>query len=415
MAESQVVTVRGSASGVINEAPAIPGGVGRSSLAVGGAVRRATGGYGCHLVDDAGQTLLDLNNNFTTLVHGHGHPAILEAAVRALSDGVCFGMPNALELEHAELLVARFPHADQVVYANSGTEAVMLALRVARARTRKAKVLLVANAYHGTGDAALAGVGLGIEHGVPASAQADVVAVPHNDLAALRAAFREHAPTLAAVLLDLLPNRAGLVPLSPEFVASAAELAARHGIPLIVDEVISFRLDHAGHQSRYQLVPDLTILGKGIGGGFPVGAVVGSEDLMSSLNPEVSDSVEHGGTFSGNPVTMAAGIASLRLLDAPAIASLNALGARVRTALEPVARARGWEVRGIGSLLRLMPGPGLGDPLALARALWWAAYGRGILLMPTGMLALSTPMDGSVVEEIAGSLDDALAEISGEL
>jgi glutamate-1-semialdehyde 2,1-aminomutase len=408
------VTARGLPSGVIDQAPAIPGGVGRSSLAVGGAVHRALGGYGCRLLDDAGRTLLDLNNNFTTLVHGHGHPAILEAAVRALGEGACFGMPNAVELEHAELLVARFPHADQVVYTNSGTEAVMLALRVARARTRREKVLLVANAYHGTADAALAGVGLGIEHGVPASAQADVVAVPHNDVEALGAAFREHTATLAAVLLDLLPNRAGLLPLSADFVASARELSARQGIPLIVDEVISFRLDHAGHQSRYKLVPDLTVLGKGIGGGFPVGAVIGSEDLMSSLNPQVSDTVEHGGTFSGNPVTMAAGIASLRLLDAAAIDSLNALGDLVRSALEPRARLRGWELRGVGSLLRLVPGADLGDATALTRALWWAAYRRGILLMPTGMLALSTPMDGTVVGEIISILDDALAEVSGE-
>ncbi len=389
----------------------IPGGIARSSLLVGPPVHRAVRGSGCYVVDQSGRALLDLNNNFTTLVHGHRHPAIHAATVAALEDGVCFGMPNRVEMEHAEVLAARFPHAEQVVYTNSGTEAAMLAIRVARARTRRSKVVFVAGAYHGTSDIALAAAGYGTESGVPAGVLEDLVTVPHNDVDALARMMSQGGGSVAAVVLDLLPNKAGLMQLSQTFVAAARELTAKHGALLIVDEVISFRFSHAGLQARYDAVPDLTVLGKLIGGGFPVGAVVGSADAMEPLDPFAPAAVEHGGTFSGNPVTMCAGIASLQLLDGAAIERLNSMGDQVRAELEPAANELGWELRGLGSVLRLLPPAGEPDPAGRTRALWWAAYDRGCLLMPTGMLSLSTVMHDETVADIVATLVAALDDV----
>jgi glutamate-1-semialdehyde 2,1-aminomutase len=392
-------------------AQAIPGGVGRSSLAVGLPVHRAVRGEGCYVTDETGRQLLDLNNNFTALVHGHGHPAIQAAAAAAIAEGISFGMPNPHELEHAALLASRFTHADQVVYANSGTEAVMLAIRAARAQTCRPRIVFVSGAYHGTSDVALVAAGHGMESGVPSGVAADTITVPHNDVDALARAIGDGA-NVAAVVLDLMPNKAGLLPLSQEFVDAAREFTSRHDALLVLDEVISFRFALSGLQERYGVVPDLTAVGKLIGGGFAVGAVVGTTRAMSALNPLADNALEHGGTFSGNPVTMRAGIASLTLLDRRAIDRLNTLGDRLRSALEPAAEQAGWEIRGFGSVLRLLPPADDPDPRGRARALWWAAYNRGCLLMPTGMLSLSTAMPDDVVNRVTSTVADALDEIT---
>ncbi len=376
-----------------------PGGVGRWSGFLGDyASPTAVRGRG-HLIEDQdGRELIDLNNNFTVLVHGHAHPAIVAAGVEALQDGACFGLPNVHELDHAEALVERVPWVEQVRYTNTGTEAVMTAVRVARAHTGREKILIVSPSYHGTADAVLP-VTASVR-GVPQGVLRDTLLVAPDDVEGLRAMFEQHRDELAAFVLDLMPVAIGARPLSAEFVSTARELSARAGTLMIVDEVISFRLARAGFaHAHYGLEPDLLAIGKVVGGGLPIGAVLGRAQVLAVLDPHDPQAIFHGGTFSGNPLSMRCGLAALELYDDDAIDRLNHLGDRLREALRAAGRPHGWEVGGWGSVLRLMPLPD--DSLARRRALWQAAYANGLAMAVSGTLCLSTPMDEAIVDDVA--------------
>lgn len=391
----------------------LPGGYGRSAFMVGGGAPYAIRGEGFRLWDDTGREMVDLNNNFTALIHGHATEAIVKAAASAMERGSSFGLPNETELDHAEALLARLPGAERVRYTNSGTEAVMTALRIARAHTGRSRTIMIRRAYHGTSDGVLATGDERSRRGLTKSVRADTTLLALNDGDGFVDAIAREGDQTAAVLIDLMANRSGLIPASQEFVDTVAGLCAERGIMLIVDEVISLRLAYKGLASTYGLEADLTVLGKLIGGGLPVGAVAGRADVLDELNPTRSDSLEHGGTFSGNPVTMAAGLVAMRLFDAPAVDRLNALGDRLRERLAGLVSGSGWEVRGAGSLLRPWPiGASPEEVGTLHRALWWAGYERGVLLNPTGLAALSTPMDEPVAEQLATDLADAIADVA---
>jgi glutamate-1-semialdehyde 2,1-aminomutase len=410
--DSQPPVDRGALSLAGLERPVLPGGYGRSSLVVGVRSPYADRADGYVVWDDSGRKLIDLNNNFTALIHGHANPMIVGAASKALTAGSAFGLPTAHEAQHARDLLERLPGADQVRYANSGTEAVMLALRIARARTGRSRCALVRGAYHGTADAVLAAGGRRSRRGVPDSALADTTLLALNDERGLESTVGREPEAYAAVLIDLLPNRAGLVPASEGFVATTRELCERHEILLIVDEVVSLRLVWEGLASAYGLQPDLTVLGKMIGGGFPVGAVAGPAEVMAELDPLQERGLEHGGTFTANPVTMAAGVAALRLYDVATLERLNALGEAARLELTARVEPLGWEIRGRGSMLRPFP-VGRDDRQAdLQLQLWWAAYERGLLLTPNALATLSTPMDEAVVDQMVSELAGAVADVA---
>ncbi|NLT06485.1 MAG: aminotransferase class III-fold pyridoxal phosphate-dependent enzyme [Solirubrobacterales bacterium] len=387
----------------------LPGGHGRSTFGIAPEIPYAIAGSGPRVRTADGRDLIDLNNNFTTLVHGHAHPDLVAAAQRAVADGACFGLPNLDELRHAEALMERLPDLDRVRYANSGTEAVMTALRVARAHTGRDGVAMLRSAYHGTADPALATGGETTTRGVPRGVLDDVAVLPLEDPDSLVRAVERERHRFAAVLIDFMPNRAGLVPVSDELIAAAERVRADHGVLLIADEVISFRHAYGGLARARGVVPDLMTLGKLIGGGHPVGAVAGRAAVMDELNPLLPHGLEHGGTFSANPVTMAAGRAALDALDAPAIERLNALGERLRGTLSEPAAEHGWRVLGAGSLLRLDPAGGA--TAELRRRLWWEAVDREVLLVPNGLGALSTPMDEPLVDAVAERLADAVAAV----
>ena len=399
----------------------LPGGVARSAFAVDSPCPIAIRGESYRLLVDSGEELVDLNNNFTTLIHGHAHPAVVEAAERAMRDGASFGLPNVSELRHAEVLMSRLPHLDQVRYANSGTEAVMAALRVARAHTGRDGCLFVNATYHGSADAALVPGGAAAARGVPRGVRDDVATTPINDIEALVDTVSSQPDRFGALVLDLMPNRAGLLPLDPEFLTAAAELRDRHGLLLIVDEVISFRQSFGGAAAAAGLRPDMITLGKLIGGGHPIGAVAGSREVMSELDTSRPDGLVQGGTFSGNPVTMEAGRVALELFDEPAIARLNELGERARRTLGERLFDLGWEARGGGSLFRFFPldrPPSPAGPpasvLRRQRRLWRAAHERGVLIQPTAMAALSTPMTAAVVDDTVDRLCAAVASRPAE-
>ncbi|WP_447337914.1 aminotransferase class III-fold pyridoxal phosphate-dependent enzyme [Klebsiella variicola] len=392
--------------------PLLPGGFGRSTYFTGQPTPYAVRGEGYKVWDDRGRELIDANNNFTVHIHGNAHPQLTEAATKAIEKGACWGIPNTYEWEHAELLLSRLPGMDQVRYTNSGTEAVMTAVRVARAATARDGVIMMNYGYHGSSDLALCTGGPQYRRGIPAGVSKDVTLVALNDLAALENAVAENPAHYAAIIIDVMPNRAGLIPATQEFIHGARALATRYGIVLIIDEVISLRLGYNGGISEFGITPDILTTGKLIGGGFPVGAFAGKEELMRLLDPTIASPLPQAGTFSGNPVSMAAGAESLRLLTPEVINTMNTLGNNARLSMHERVSDAGWEIRGKGSLLRAFPKAEGAYTPELQNKLWWAAYDRGVLLSPANLVALSSPMTTQVVADLAERLTDAILSVS---
>ena len=383
----------------------LPGGYGRSSLDVGGRsplVRRASG---CWLEDHDGRRLIDVNNNMTVNLHGNAHPRIVDVVSQRMTEGlISLGIANADELELASTLVGRVPGAEQVRFTNTGVEAVMLALRLARASTGRERILILSPGYHGTADVVLPAMGERGTRGVPHGVVAATTTIPRNDVRALVEAFDRHGDEFAAVLLDLCANRAGLTALSSEFAATAAELAHRYGAQLIIDEVVTFRIAYAGLAREYGLRPDMTVLGKTIGGGFPIGAVVGSRRALAPLH-SAGPALEHGGTFTANPISMAAGTVTLELFDRHAVQRLNDLGAQLEAGLHGELDGTGWEFRRSGSIFRLWPAGWTPQTRPAAqRSLFWAWYDQGVLGSGSGLSSLSTAMDEETVDRLVERL-----------
>lgn len=392
----------------------LPGGIGKTMLAVGPWSPTAVRGEGWRLWDDTGRELIDLHGTFTVNVHGNAHPAVVSAAQEAAAAGMAFGLPNRHEIEHARHLVNRLTGLDQVRYTNSGTEAVQLAVRLARAQTGRSRVIVVNGSYHGWGESLLPTMGPRVARGIPSGMWDQTEVVGFNDVAALEEVVNSGPGQFAAIVLDLLPNRIGMVPPSDAFLETATRLARHHGIALVVDEVISFRLGYGGLVGARALDADLVCLGKLIGGGLPIGALVGKAHWMTGLDTLSGQSLEHGGTFAANPVSMAAGVAALDLLDEPALAHIDALGQRFRDQLvEPLAR-HGWQPRGQGSLCRIFPAHARdnGAILEAQLRLWWALYERGVLIARHGVVAISTVMNSDVIDRAASAVVDAMDQLS---
>jgi glutamate-1-semialdehyde 2,1-aminomutase len=301
-----------------------PGGVHspvRAFRQVGGTpvfIDRADGAY---LFDVDGNRYLDFCLSWGPLIFGHNDPDIAEAAKTAIDRGTSFGAAEAGSLELAELITRAIPWVEQLRFVNSGTEAVMAAIRVARAATGRDKILKFAGCYHGHMDGLLVQAGSGLagqaiadSAGVPAGTAADTLVAPLDDLAAVESIFAAHGSQIAAVIIEPIPANNGLLPQSKEYLDALAALTRRHGALLIFDEVITgFRLAFGGAAEYFGVIPDLVTYGKIIGGGFPVGAYGGRTELMQQVAP--SGNVYQAGTLSGNPVAMAAGLATLKKLQ----------------------------------------------------------------------------------------------------
>jgi glutamate-1-semialdehyde 2,1-aminomutase len=415
----------------------LPGGNSRTTVFMAPRPIYAAEGEGCWIVDVDGDRRLDLLNNYTSLMHGHAHPAVTEAATRRLARGASFPMPTAEEIDLAALIAERVGAIDQVRFTNSGSEAVMMAIKAARGFTGRPKIAKFEGAYHGSYDWAEVSLGPGPEEWGPAEAPAsiayskgapksvldEVVVLPFNrtDLAVAR--IEKEAGNLAAVLIDPMPNRAGLIPARADFLRAMREVTARHGICLIFDEVISFRLGYHGAQGLFDIRPDLTSLGKIIGGGFPVGAVGGRAEVMAVFDPRGGKPrVPHGGTFNANPVTMAAGLAAMRLMDAKAFDRLEEMARTLRSGVEACFERAGvpGAVTGMGSLFRLHPAPrhfvdyrsavASKDESARFDRLYRRLIDHGILLAPTGLGCLSTAVGESEVEYFLEVLNACLTK-----
>jgi glutamate-1-semialdehyde 2,1-aminomutase len=322
----------------------LPGGVNspvRAMRAIGREPIFIARGEGAELYDVDGNCYVDYVCSWGPLIHGHAHPAVVAAIGAAAANGTSFGAPTPGELELAAEVVRRMETVEMLRMTSSGTEAAMTALRLARAATGREQVLKFAGAYHGHVDGLLAVAGSGLatgglpaSPGVPAGAAAATVVVPWNDADALLAATERHE--LAAIVAEPLPANMGLVPPRDGFLELLRERADATGALLVLDEVISgFRVAFGGAQERLGVRGDLTILGKVIGGGLPAAAVGGSSELMRMLAP--SGDVYQAGTLSGNPLAVAAGLATLELLDEPAYVRLGAITERLAAGLREAA------------------------------------------------------------------------------
>jgi glutamate-1-semialdehyde 2,1-aminomutase len=387
----------------------LPGGAGRSGLVVGGKVPpRAVRGEGCRVQLEDERWVIDAHNNFTVLVHGHADPAVFDAVRAKLDEGIsCVGLPNATEAELAATLADRIESIAQVRFTNTGTEAVQTAVRLARAATGRAHVIGVEGAYHGSSDPALSIYGRDYINGVPDQVRSLVQRVEFGDSAGLARAVEACGEDLAIVIVDLMANYTGLRQMPSKFVEAARALCDECGALLAFDEVVSFRHHSGGMQALYGTEPDLTILGKVIGGGLPIGAVGGSAEAMVLLDATRKGSLHSSGTFTGNPLSMAAGLACLATFDQTAIDRLNRLGDRLRSRFRE-ANPPGWEIRGYGSLSRVV-GP---DGGSVPAEFFWRMLDRGVQITSAALVVLSTPMDEAVADEICDALVATATEMS---
>jgi len=417
----------------------LPGGVSRNAILRATHPIYAAFGKGCRVTDLEGVTRIDFSNNMASLIHGHACPEIVEAVTEQLSRGTAFMMGTESEVRYAEHLCGRNPSFEKLRFVNSGTEAIMVALKASRAFTGRPKIAKVEGAYHGVYDYAEVSQGatpanwgsvdhprsVPLVHGTPESAVNDVVVIPFNDIERSLAILDEHADDLACVLIDLMPHRVGLHPADVEFVKALREWTTRRGALLVFDEVITFRAEYGGLQTRYGVTPDLTALGKMIGGGFPIGAVAGRAEVMDVLNPHSPRYLfPHSGTYTANPISMAAGLAAMEKFDERAVTRLNALADRTRAGIERAIRATGVSasITGAGSMYLVhmkkqpprnyrdaYPTP---DEARRLKALIDHLFNEGCIIINTGSWTLSTPMTESEVDTLVRAYESGFARLA---
>jgi glutamate-1-semialdehyde 2,1-aminomutase len=415
----------------------MPGGNTRHSVALAPYPVYARSGNGCRITDVEGQERVDFLNNYTSLILGHAHPKVTEAVQRRAALGTAFTMPTPEEVELAELLTARIAYIDQVRFCNSGSEAVMLAIKASRAFTGRHKIAKFEGAYHGLYDYAEVSEGPTpddwgeadapasiIEPGTPESVAHDVVVLPWNRPEACRNLIERNKNDLAALLLDPMPLGIGMISPRPGFLQWLREETARHGILLIADEVLNFRLGYHGACHASGIVPDLTTFGKIIGGGFPVGAVAGSRRVMSVFDHTAALKVHHGGTFNANPVTLVAGLETMRHMTTEAFDRLNGLGEYVRDRLRRLFHDSGRPAQVCGAasmfvahlteaeLLDFRSLRGFSRTNPIYGDLCHRLLEYGFILSPRGIFGcLSTPMGEAELDGLVEALGRALNEL----
>lgn len=417
----------------------MPGGVSRNTVLREPHPIYAAHASRCRITDIEGVERIDFANNMASLIHGHSHPAIVAAVTRQLRRGTAHTLATEIELRFAEHLCERVDSFEQVRFVNSGTEAVMCALKTARAFTSRSKIAKAEGTYHGTYDYAEVSqtstpddwgsleqpTSVPVALGTPRPVLEDVVVVPFNNIDRTIELLDRHATEIACVLVDVMPHRAGLCPADREYVTALRDWTTRNGALLVADEVVTFRNSHGGAQQNYGLTPDITALGKIIGGGFPVGAVAGRTEIMSVMNPR-SDryAMPHSGTFSANPITLTAGLVAMELLAPEEVQRLNRLGRLAREGIAEVIDRRGVEasVTGAGSMFRIhlqptaprnyreaYPSSEQADRLKL---FFDALLDSGILLIYSCTGAVSTPMREAEIEQLVSAVNDTLGVLT---
>jgi glutamate-1-semialdehyde 2,1-aminomutase len=393
---------------------------------------------GCVMHDVDGHAIVDFMNNFTSLLLGHANASVIAAVTTQVERGSAYAAPTESQLELAETIRARVPSVEQLRFTSSGSEATLMTLRCARAFTGKQKVMKMEGGYHGSYELAEVSLvprsgqcgplpephAVPIDASIPDSVLGDVVVCPYNEPELARALIARHADELAAVIVEPVLGSMGMVPATTEFLQALREATRANGVLLVFDEVITFRLTDGGAQALHDVVPDLTAFGKIIGGGLPIGAFGGRAELMRMFHPEQAQPVMHASTFSGNPLSMAAGAAAMRQVDPQLIGQLNRLGERLRHGFTErfEAHAIRGQAIGVGSLVNVhltdAPINDARDALAgmqrsghINALLHLAMLQRGVASASRLMYCTSAPMSMREIEFAIDALDDALREL----
>ncbi|QIA07495.1 aspartate aminotransferase family protein [Draconibacterium halophilum] len=316
----------------------LSGGVSRNTVFRQPYPNYANTASGCYITDIEGTVRTDFANNMAALIHGHSFPPIVDAVISQLKKGTAYTLASEIELSFAKHLIKRVQSFERIRFVNSGTEAVMAMIKASRAYTGRAKIAKAEGSYHGTYDFAEVSQtanpsnwgnidnpsSVPLAHGTPPCVSNDVVIYPYNDVERTLAILDKQAADIACVIIDPVPHRVGMVPGNQEFVEAVYNWTRENGALMVFDEVITFRVKYGGAQENYKVSPDLTSLGKIIGGGFPVGAVAGREEVMKVFDPhEKNLLLPHSGTFSANPITMTAGYTAMQYFDKKAVTKLN--------------------------------------------------------------------------------------------
>jgi glutamate-1-semialdehyde 2,1-aminomutase len=348
----------------------IPGGVSRNTIFRKPHPYYVGSANGSYIKDIEGVERVDFANNMASLIHGHSHPDIVNAVTEQLQRGTAYTMGTEAEVLLAELLISRSSGFERIRFMNSGTEAVMTMIKASRAYTGKPKIAKAEGAYHGTYDYAEISQtanssnwgdinkpnAVPVVNGTPQGAMDDVIIFPYNDIEKTLNLLDQNAQSIACVLIDLVPHRVGMFSASNEFIDAIYKWTRKNNALLVFDEVITYRVNYSGAQDNYSVKPDLTALGKIIGGGFPVGALAGKAEIMKVLDPtEKILRHPHSGTFSANPISMTAGRVAMELFDEQAVLDLNALTMIARNQIEESIKIADVPVSitGAGSMFRL--------------------------------------------------------------
>lgn len=394
-------------------------------------------GNGCYLYDCDGNQYIDVVNNMTTLVHGHAHPHIVDALSRQAPEGTCHAAPIELQVALAEHICGRVDSMEMIRFCNSGTEATLFAMRGARAFTGRDIIVKIDGGYNGSHDAAQVNASPDlsdgelpqtiVSRGVPVCTGDGILPVPFNNLAAMEKILTQNPGRIAAVILEPMMGAGGGILAADGYLKGVRELTEQHDVLLIFDEVITLRFHEGGYQALADVKPDLTALGKIIGGGLAVGAFGGRRDIMEIFNPTKPDFVSHSGTLSGNAMTMTAGLACMEIYTQKEIDRLNALGDKVRRGFQNAMNAEGikGQVTGYGSILMVwfFEKPAVNGKefvtsvmgcLDIAKMVHLELMNQGIYCGAKGflMMALSTPMNEEIADVIINKFKAVMAVVA---
>ena len=391
-------------------------------------------GDGAYMYDEDGFKLLDFQNNYTSLIHGHAHPETVEAVREQIAKGSAYTAPFEKQIELSAILTQRFPSVDMIRYTNSGTEANMHALRIARAYTGKAKIIKTEGGYHGTTDVFEASVDPNIKkagtldqikvipesRGVSENALKDVLVVPFNDIERTRKMIEEHYRETACIIIEPIMGSAGQITPDLEYLKFLREITAQYHIVLIFDEVVTGRLSLGGAQKFYGVTPDLTTMGQIIGGGTPVGAFGGKQEIMQMYDPR-EKKMYHSGTFNGNAVTMAAGLATMKAYNQEAVDYVNGLGTLFKEGVLKIYDKLGLNMRisGAGSIYNILftdkEVKNYRDVASaheeLNKVLYMSLLTKGVFDAERGMFCMSTAMTKEDIRFGLDTLETSLREM----
>ena len=390
-------------------------------------------GDGAWLTDYDGNRYLDLLNNYTSLIHGHAQPEIVEQAADQLTRGTVFGSVAQPQVELAKLLTERVPSLELLRFTNSGTEATMLMMRAARAFKNRDIIVKIEGGFHGGHDFVEVSVSPDLAsdgqpearlegRGIPADVLNAVMVAPFNDLPAMAALLQQHHERIAGIIIEPMPNAGGLVPPAPGYLRALRALADEFGVLLLFDEIVTLRLSPGGFQEIANVKPDLTALGKIIGGGFPVGAFGGRSDIMELFNPvRQEDFLFHSGTFNGNNMTMTAGLTAMQRLDQAAIERVNGMGEQLQAGLRRIFAALGIRAQclGHGSLQQIHwtdeeiitlkdASRACQDIGKLRELLHLELLNRDIYTVNRGLFSIATPMQEADIARTLAAVEAAL-------